>query len=202
MEVNAEGKLDLGNPFWFVSVALGIMGILLLIYGIYIVKHKPILQKENIIMSSPSKKGVIGLFFSFRRPPLKEKRPEFWMIVLMTGIGGATMIGIAVWSFNFLSASVPSEATFNLVITVSGISFGILMITLSAWLATSELYAVWESRKQLIANRKTAYLNLMKDFDKSFRDLKRTTQPKTRETMLAEFQDNFAIFVTTVGMMK
>ena len=186
-QFTTEDKLNLPSPFWLVSVPLGIIGVLLLIYGIYLEKHELAPQGENITIPAPSQKRA-GWFSRLRRSPVKkEKRADFWTNMIMMIIIGAAMIAIAL---SFSSASLPQGATFTFhIIKYTMIGAGILMITLSAWLTITELYAMWESRTHLITNRKITYLNVIKDFDKSFQNLKQATQPKTRETMLAEFQD-------------
>jgi len=174
---------DVSAALAYVLVA-ALFGILLWGFGPRI---KRIVRGENITMPIPSQKRT-GRFPRLRRPPIrKEKRIEFWTTVISVEIIG--VIAIYVFLSLFFSASLPPASTFNLlVMTIISVGAIISMMTLLAWLAINELYAMWESRKQLIANRKTTYLNLLEDFNKSFRGLKQTTQPKTKETMLAEFQ--------------
>jgi hypothetical protein len=142
---------------------------------------------ENITMPAPNQKGV-GRLSKLRRNPIrKEKRVEFWtnMIILII-VGAITMVV----DFSFGSVSLPQGEIFPFLLArYTMLGFGILIIALSVWFMTTELYAEWESRKQLIADRKSSYLNTMKSFDNSFQGLRKATQPETREIRLDDFEN-------------
>lgn len=140
---------------------------------------------ENVIMPAPSQGR--HWFSRLRRSPIKkEKRADFWLTVITMVIVGTVIIAIAL---SFQSTSIPPEAAFTfLTIRITMVGTGIVMIMLSAWFTITQLYGEWESRKQLIVNRRTTYLNILNDFDNSLRDLKQTSSPKTKDMMLVEFQ--------------
>jgi hypothetical protein len=186
-ELTTQGKLDFGSPFWLVSVPLGIIGILLLIYGIYLGKHKPTPQGENIIMPAPSQK-MVGWFSKLRRNPIrKEKRLEFWTTMIILIIVGAITIII---DFSFRPTSLPQEGIFIFLLTrYTLLFFGIMTIALPVWFMIIELYVEREFRKQHITDRKTSHLDTIKSFDNSFQSLRKATQPETREIRLDDFEN-------------
>lgn len=144
-------------------------------------------QEENITMSIPSQKRA-SWFSKLRRSPIKkEKRAEFWVAVTTMIIVGAVMITIAL---SFPSVPMSSEAPrISLIIRIAMISAGITMMSLFAWLTTNELYAMWESHKQLVTDHETAYLNLIKKFSRAFRAVQEASDPDVKAIMLGDFQD-------------
>lgn len=98
---------NLWNPFWFVSVPLAIIGILLLIYDV-LGKHKHIPRVENV--SAPSQKGA-SWFSKFRRPPIweGEQRIRFWTTIIFIEIFGAIGIHIFLDLFFFCITIISSN---------------------------------------------------------------------------------------------
>lgn len=146
-------------------------------------------EKHNLTVKFPSQKRISWLSRLGRFSVKKENRAKFWTTVTIPmGIFGPIIIYIAL---SFPSALLPPEAILTfLIIKITMIGSGILMISLFAWFSTSEVYAMWKSRKQVITNRKTTYLNLIKNFDDSFRHLKDTTEPTVKATMFDDFQNH------------
>lgn len=145
------------------------------------------LKTEEIAKPSTAQKRLNWLS-KFRIFPIrKEKRADLWMAFAAMMIIGIMAIVIA---FSFLSTSIPSNATFVfLIINTTMIGAGILMIALSASFMITELHAMCETRKQHITNRKTAYLNALKTFNRSFEALQEASQPKTKEIRLSDFEN-------------
>lgn len=62
-------------------------------------------------------------------------------------------------------------------------------MALFAWLAVAELYAIWESRKQIITNREITYSNLTKKFDRALKAVQEESDPEIKALMLNDLQD-------------
>jgi len=140
-------------------------------------------------MCSPNSKKASWLS-KLRRPPIrKEQRVGFWTTVITLIIFSPILIIITL-ALTVPSASQPPEVMFNfLIVRIIGIDAGILMLLFASWLAINELYVMWESQKQIITNRETTYLNLIKKFDRTFKAVQEESDPDLKADALGDFQD-------------
>lgn len=178
---------NLWNPFWFISVPLAIIGILLLAYDVYLRKHKLTPQAEKITIPAPSQKRASWLS-KLRRPPIwkGKRRTEFWTTAVIVEITGP----IFIYTFYSLFSTSPESArTFSLITAITGIGAIVAFMVLFAWLAIAEHYAIQESKKRLIAQCEATYLNDIKNFDRIKKAVQEESDPDLKTEALGDFQD-------------
>jgi hypothetical protein len=127
-------------------------------------------------------------WFSKLRVPLRlDKRMDFLLTAIVLLIGGPILI---LMILSFPSDQIPPQAFTNyLAIKITSIIAGSTLTALGVWMASNLLLDIYENRKRLIADRENALLNIINDFDKSFRELKQATQQKIKKMLLDDFQN-------------
>ncbi len=118
----------------------------------------------------------------------KDKKADFWLMIFLLAVFGSIAILIAT-----TFPVVPSSTNAVLISNVTKgtmIAFGAGILITCILLSGNELYNIWDSKQKIIYEQKKALLTIITDFDNSFRELKQTTQQKTKERLLDDFQNN------------
>jgi hypothetical protein len=184
------------STYWTdLAVGVTLLGITALSWGLkpYIArwlkgeKEDVVYQGKNVPMPSYSEEKITWFSKVFGRTPInKESRDTIWLAMIIMIIGGGTAIAIG---FNFLSMAVITKTTFSFVVIYTMIGAGALFIVFSSLLMVTQLQAMYKSRQQQITLRKTADLDLINNFKRSFEALLDATQPKTKKMRLEEFKE-------------
>jgi len=166
------------------AASLVVAGLVIFVHGA-IGKEGIIEAKEDIVKIPNAKQA--SWIQRHRIFVKKDKKADFWLMMLVLAVFGSIAILIAT-----TFPVVPSSTNAILISNVTKgtmIALGIGLLVLCICLSTNEVYNKWEYRKNQIQERNNALLNTTREFDKSFRDLKETTQQKTKERLLDDFQN-------------